>query len=142
MKKVMVFGAFDGLHSGHLHFFRQAKKYGDTLLVSVGTDKNVEKIKGKKPVLSEKERVDLISQLKIVDSVILGAETDYFLHIKKHMPDVICLGYDQWAQEGNVRKGLDDIGLTKTEIYRLESYEPTRAKSTILKKKSAEFSKL
>ena len=45
----MVFGAFDGLHPGHLDFFRQAKEYGDTLVVSVGTDKNVEKIKGKKP---------------------------------------------------------------------------------------------
>ena len=135
----MVFGAFDGLHSGHLHFFRQARKYGDTLLVSVGTDRNVEKIKGKKPVLSESERVDLIKQLRIVDDAILGAEADYFLHIKEHMPDVICLGYDQWAQEESVRKGLDEVGLFKTQIYRLESYEPTRAKSTILKKKSAEF---
>lgn len=137
----MVFGAFDGLHTGHLDFFRQAKKYGDFLIVSVGTDRNVEKIKGEKPLLSEKERVDLISQLRIVDNAILGAETDYFLHIKKHLPDVVCLGYDQWAQEENVRKELDSVGLTKTEIYRLQPYEPVRAKSTILKKKSAEFSK-
>ncbi len=141
MKVVMVFGAFDGLHSGHLHFFRQAKKYGDFLVVSVGTDKNVEKIKGKKPLLSEQERVDLISQLRIVDNAILGFETDYFLHIKEHSPDVVCLGYDQWAEEESVRKGLDSVGLVKTEIYRLEPYEPTRAKSTILKKKSAEFAK-
>ncbi len=137
----MVFGAFDGLHSGHLDFFRQAKKHGDSLVVSVGTDKNVEKIKGRKPLLSEKDRLDLISQLRIVDKAILGAETDYFLHIKDNLPDIICLGYDQWAQEENVRKGLDSVGLLKTEIYRLDPYEPTRAKSTILKKKSAEFNK-
>lgn len=139
MKKVLVFGAFDGLHSGHLDFFRQAKKYGDILVVSVGTDKNVEKIKGKKPLLNESERVDLISQLKIVDEGILGAETDYFLHIKEHKPDVICLGYDQWAQVDNVRNELDNIGLVKTEIYRLRPYEPSRVKSTILKKKSVDF---
>ena len=40
----MVFGAFDCLHPGHLDFFKQAKKYGDYLIVSVGTDKNVKKI--------------------------------------------------------------------------------------------------
>ena len=44
MKSVLVFGAFDGLHPGHLDFFLQAKKFGDHLIVSVGTDKNVEKI--------------------------------------------------------------------------------------------------
>lgn len=139
MKVVMVFGAFDGLHTGHLDFFRQAKKYGDLLVVSVGTDKNVEKIKGKKPLLGEKDRVDLIRELRIVDKTLLGAETDYFLHIKEHLPDVICLGYDQWAQEENVRKGLDGVGLAKTQIYRLQPYKPTRAKSRILKKKSVDF---
>jgi len=28
MKKILVFGTFDGLHSGHLNFLEQAKKYG------------------------------------------------------------------------------------------------------------------
>ena len=46
MKVVMVFGAFDGFHPGHLDFFKQARAYGDILVVSVGTDRNVEKIKG------------------------------------------------------------------------------------------------
>lgn len=140
MKVVMVFGAFDGLHPGHLDFFRQAKKFGDFLIVSLGTDKNVEKTKGKGPLFGEKERLDLIKQLRVVNKAVLGSQTDYFLHIKQYAPDVICLGYDQWAQEEHVRRELDRVGLVKTEIYRLRPYEPTRAKSTILKKKSVEFS--
>jgi FAD synthetase len=139
MRVVMVFGAFDGLHPGHLDFFRQAKKYGDYLIVSLGTDKNVEKTKGKKPLFGESERLDLIKQLRIVNKAILGSQTNYFLHIKRYMPDVICLGYDQWAQEDHVRRELDRVGLFKTEIYRLRPYEVARAKSTILKKKSVEF---
>ena len=138
-KKVMVFGAFDGLHQGHLDFFRQAREFGDFLIVSLGTDKNVEKTKGKKPLFRENERLDLIKQLKTVDKAVLGSQTDYFLHIKQYSPDVICLGYDQWAQEDHVRKELDKVGLAKTEIYRLRPFEVTRAKSTILKKKSVEF---
>src|SRR4030067_1906811 len=99
MKKVMVFGAFDGLHPGHLDFFRQAKRYGDFLIVSVGTDKNVKKIKGKKPLFNQDERLDLVAMCKKVDQAVLGTETNFYKHIRDHEPDVFCLGYDQWATE-------------------------------------------
>ncbi|OGD92399.1 hypothetical protein A2697_00225 [Candidatus Curtissbacteria bacterium RIFCSPHIGHO2_01_FULL_41_44] len=141
MKKVMVFGAFDGLHPGHLDFFRQAKKYGDFLIVSVGTDKNVEKIKGKKPLFSQGERLKLVKNLKIVNRVVLGTEKDDFFkhHIKNYAPDVICLGYDQWASEDKVRTELDRVGLSGTRVVRLGPYRQTRAKSTQLKDKSVDF---
>lgn len=32
-KKALAFGTFDGLHEGHEDFFRQAKKFGDNLIV-------------------------------------------------------------------------------------------------------------
>ena len=41
----MLFGTFDGLHEGHFDLFRQAKKYGDYLVVVVARDVNVKKIK-------------------------------------------------------------------------------------------------
>jgi len=135
----MVFGAFDGLHPGHLDFFKQAKKFGDYLIVSVGTDKNVQKIKGKKPLFNQDERLELVKELKVVDDAALGAKDDFFEHIAKYAPNVICLGYDQWASVGEVRKGLDKIGLRKTTIYRLNAYKPNRAKSSIAKKKSVDF---
>lgn len=139
MKKIMVFGAFDGLHPGHLYFFKQAKKFGDYLIVSVGTDKNVQKIKGKKPLFNEGERVELVRQLRIVDKAIIGAKNDFFGHIKEYSPDVICLGYDQWASESEVKKGLDEVGLGKVEVKRLSPYQEKRAKSTIIKLKSVDF---
>lgn len=139
MKIVMVFGAFDGLHPGHLNFFKQAKKYGDKLLVSVGTDKNVAKIKGKKPLFNQDERFNLVKNCQLVDDAVLGAEEDFYNHIKDHEPDVVCLGYDQWASEDEVRRELDTVGLTKTEIKRLSPYEVERAKSTIAKSKSVDF---
>lgn len=139
MKVVMVFGAFDGLHPGHLDFFRQAKEHGDSLVVSVGRDRNVEKIKHKKTLFSEAERLDIVGELKIVDNAVLGAEEDFFEHIKQHAPDVICLGYDQWASDVMVRKELDRVGLTKTDVVRLKPFDPLRAKSTVMKEKSGEF---
>lgn len=139
MTKVMVFGAFDGLHPGHLDFFRQAKKLGDFLIVSVARDANVEKIKGKKPLFGEEERLELVSNLKIVDRAILGAQHDFYIHIKMEKPDIICLGYDQWATEKEVVEGVRDIGLLNTEVVRLDPYKPGRAKSTIVKEQSVDY---
>src|SRR3990172_2665546 len=130
MKKVLVFGAFDGLHPGHLDFFRQAKKFGDYLIVSVGTDKNVEKIKGKKPLFSQKERLSLVRSCRIVDKAVLGAEQDFYSHISQIGPDVVGLGYDQWASEEEVKKELLKVELLRTQVVRLKPYKADRAKST------------
>lgn len=135
----MVFGAFDGLHPGHLDFFRQAKKHGDFLIVSVGTDKNVAKIKGKRSLFNQDERLDLISACKIVDLAVLGKEAHFYQYIKEFSPEVVCLGYDQWATEKEVRIGLNEIGLINTKVIRLKSYKTKRAKSTIVKNKSVDY---
>lgn len=139
MRKVMAFGAFDGLHPGHLNFFNQAKRYGDFLIVSVGTDKNVEKIKGKKPLFNQSDRIGLVNQCRIVDKVVAGVEEDFYKEIKKYNPDLICLGYDQWAQEDEVLRELLKVGLSKTRVIRLKPYKADRAKSTYLKNHSVDF---
>lgn len=139
MKKIMVFGAFDGLHPGHLNFLEQAKGHGDYLIVSVGTDKNAEVIKGKAPLFSQEERLRLVSALSIVDKAVLGVETGFYKAIKSYSPDVICLGYDQWASEEDVSQELKGVGLTKTKVVRLKPFEKDRAKSTIVKRESVDF---
>lgn len=139
MKKVMVFGAFDGLHPGHIDFFKQAKKFGDYLIVSVGTDKNVAKIKGRSAHLNQFERLELVSQLKVVNKAVLGPEKNFYNEIAKIAPNVICLGYDQWATEKEVKRELLKVGLTKTKVVRLKPHKIKKAKSTILKSKSVDF---
>ena len=139
MKKVMVFGAFDGLHPGHLDFFRQAKRHGDFLIVSVGTDRNVAKIKGKRPLFGEDERLALVKSLRVVDRAVLGAQKDFYKEIKKYKPDVICLGYDQWARQQEVEKELSNVGLGETEVVRLAPYKAEKSKSTQLKRRSVDF---
>jgi len=136
-KKVMVFGAFDGLHPGHLDFFRQAKKYGDFLIVSVGLDENVKKIKGKKPLFDENSRLSLVENCRLVDKAVLGDKNQkkFFDHIKRENPDVICLGYDQWATSEYVLKELQKYGLSKTRVVRLFPWRPNLAKSTNIKKR-------
>ena len=49
MKKVLIAGTFDIIHPGHINLIKQAKEFGDFLVVVIARDKNVIKAKGKQP---------------------------------------------------------------------------------------------
>lgn len=68
----MVFGTFDGLHPGHYNFFKQAKKYGDYLIVVVARNIVIKKIKKHFPNKNEEERLTEVQKYKLVDKTLLG----------------------------------------------------------------------
>lgn len=132
----MVFGTFDMIHEGHLHMFRQAralaKKSEPYLIVSVAREKNVTRIKSKKPRKSEAQRLKAVANCQEVDKAILGAVHNYMLHILKEKPDIIALGYDQVAYVENLKADLKAAGL-QTKIVRLKSHKPHLYKTSIIK---------
>lgn len=128
MKKVILFGTFDILHVGHINLFEQAKKYGDQLIVVVARDKNVVKSKKKKAMFTEKERIKVLYNIKLIDRVVLGSESNYYQVIKKNQPDVIALGYDQEDYVSGLEEFLEKNKIN-TKIVRLKSYKPQRFKS-------------
>ena len=131
---VMVFGTFDVVHKGHGHFFKQARRLGKKLVVSIARDINVKKIKGARPWNSEKKRLAAIKKLGIADRVILGDIGNYMHHIAKVAPDLIALGYDQRAYTKTLRRDLRAAGL-KTRVVRLKPHRPHVYKSSKLKAK-------
>ena len=134
MIKVMVFGTFDGLHEGHLDFFRQAKEYGDYLVAVVARDVNVKKIKKRAPVKNEIERLEILKKCDLVDYSILGYEDNPYRIIQEVKPNIICLGYDQKSFNINLEGKLKELGLN-IKIYTLEPYKPEKFKSSIINKK-------
>ena len=75
MKKVLVTGGFDPLHSGHIEYFKEAKKLGHKLIVGVNSDEWLTRKKGR-PFLPLEERVAIINELKVVDQVITFNDND------------------------------------------------------------------
>jgi cytidyltransferase-like protein len=49
IKKVLVFGTFDGIHDSHRYFLREAKKHGDKLAAVISQDATVQNLKGRLP---------------------------------------------------------------------------------------------
>ena len=134
-KRIMVFGTFDGLHKGHLNFFKQAKNFLENsfLIVSIARDKNVFKIKGKSSLLNEKKRMNLVKKCKLVDKVVLSGLKNHIPHIVKENPDIIALGYDQKFYVKNLKKDLKNMGIL-VKIIRLKPYKENIYKNHLLNK--------
>ncbi len=132
MKSVMVFGTFDLLHEGHLYLFKEAKKYGDALIVVVARDTSVRKIKGFSPHQNELQRLEKVKACSGVDKALLGYEDDFYKVIEEHKPAVLCFGYDQDKQNIEVEVKKRKI---KAEIITLTAFEPEKFKSSLMRKR-------
>ena len=94
-KVIFTNGCFDLLHVGHLRTFNEAKKLGDLLIVGINSDHSVKTLKGKtRPLISERDRAELISALKPVDYVIIFDEVDVSNLLETVQPEVYVKGGD------------------------------------------------
>lgn len=129
MKKVMVFGTFNVIHPGHLNLFRQAKEYGDKLIVVLAKNETVQEIKRYSPIDEIRRRQQLL-ELKMVDEVVYGELDDKLKVVKSIQPDVICLGYDQvhFVQEleAYLSENNLDIPIIRLKPYRAEMYKSSK----------------
>tara|TARA_B100000900_G_C20492258_1_gene680093 strand:- start:92 stop:868 length:777 start_codon:yes stop_codon:yes gene_type:complete len=103
MKISVVSGGFDPIHSGHIDYLKSAKKIGDYLIVALNSDDWLIK-KKKKVFMSLQERMDILSNIRFVDEVVLfddddkGSCIDALEKIKKKYPDdeiIFCNGGDR-----------------------------------------------
>lgn len=71
-KIVLTQGSFDMLHIGHARYCKEAKKYGDVLIVGVDSDEKIKTRKGPdRPIVPEDERLEMLTYLSSVDLVVL-----------------------------------------------------------------------
>jgi cytidyltransferase-like protein len=95
-KKVFVTGCFDMLHSGHIAFLLEAATYGD-LYVSIGSDANVEHLKGRFPVNSQEERKYMLDALSSVKECRINSGwgiIDFEKELRDIMPDFFVVNED------------------------------------------------
>ena len=72
---VLITGGFDPLHSGHIAYFKEAKKLGDILVVGVNSDAWLTRKKGT-PFMPFKERAEIVRNIIGVDFVIDFNDSD------------------------------------------------------------------
>jgi D-beta-D-heptose 7-phosphate kinase/D-beta-D-heptose 1-phosphate adenosyltransferase len=94
-------GCFDLLHVGHARSLQAAREHGDVLVVGVNSDAFVRRAKGpRRPILSERDRAELVASLRCVDVVVIFDEDTPEACIRLLRPDVHCKGADYAPPHG------------------------------------------
>ncbi|MDO8584596.1 MAG: adenylyltransferase/cytidyltransferase family protein [bacterium] len=134
MKKVMVFGVFDGIHEGHKALLKEARAFGEYLIAVVAQDHIVEHLKGHLPKVDVGERLAHLEAEDSVDEVVIGdRELSSWEVVKKYQPDVIALGYDQALLREDLEKNIEQLGYVP-EIVEIAGFEPNINHSSLLHK--------
>ena len=132
IRVVFIGGGFEVIHYGHAYTIDKAKSLGDVLVVSVARDSTIRRRKKREPLVNERDRVKLLSSLRMVDAAILGVQGDIYVTLKKVGPDIVALGYDQYHMEKEVINEARNRGL-KVKVVRLDSPYPKLKTSNLLK---------
>ena len=112
MKKVCISGYFDPLHVGHLEYINKAKELGDYLVVIVNNNSQCNLKKGKF-FMDEKDRVEIVKNLKSVDEVFLSIDKDKTVSksLEKLKPSVFANGGDRKNYEIPESKICNQYGI-------------------------------
>ncbi|CCH79550.1 Glycerol-3-phosphate cytidylyltransferase [Nostocoides japonicum T1-X7] len=119
-RTVLTFGTYDVFHVGHLRLIERAAALGDRLVVGVSADAlNIAK-KGRPPVFSEEERMEIVAALKPVDEVFLEESLELKRsYLLRYGADVLAMG-DDWKGR------FDDL----SDIVEVVYFERTPSVST------------
>jgi len=111
--KTLVFtnGCFDILHVGHVRYLRQARSFGDALVVGINSDRSVRECKGqRRPIVPESERAEVLAALECVDHVFIFDEPTPARVIAAIVPDVLVKGADWDIDEIVGRETVERAG--------------------------------
>ena len=114
-KIVHCHGVFDLLHVGHIKHFKEAKKLGDILIVTITADSFVYKGPGR-PAFNEENRIESISSLDCVDFVSLNKSSTAIPAIKDLRPNFYCKGPDYKIHKNDITNEI------KNEINEVKKY--------------------
>jgi rfaE bifunctional protein nucleotidyltransferase chain/domain len=92
---VLVNGAFDVLHVGHVRYLAAARSLGDRLVAAVNSDRSVRACKGEhRPIIPEAERVEILSHLWMVDRICLFDSETVAPVLERLRPEIHAKGTD------------------------------------------------
>lgn len=126
-------GVYDMFHIGHLNIINKAKEQCDYLIVGVNSDVLVQSYKHKETVIKERERSEIVRNLKAVDKCIIVNTLDKLELLKEIKFDAIFIGDDwygnpRWMQtkEELAKLGVDVVFLPHTDGVSSTMLRPKR----------------
>jgi D-beta-D-heptose 7-phosphate kinase/D-beta-D-heptose 1-phosphate adenosyltransferase len=129
-KVVLVRGAFDVLHYGHLGFLNAAKQQGDFLVVALESDAFIKNHKFYTPVHTQQQRAEILAHVKAVDEIILlppmRGDKDYIRLVGLIQPQVIAVTQGS-PRIQEMEKQAATVGAVVTPVVMRDHEFSTRA---------------
>ena len=123
---VMTSGVFDLVHRGHLETLRQARGFGDRLIVATNTDESVRRKKGPlRPVNPLADRMFMLANLRSVDAVIaFDEEGEHPVALVQAVhPDIFVKSGGEWSEKNFFFKQLlESLGGRAEIVGHAEGY--------------------
>jgi glycerol-3-phosphate cytidylyltransferase len=95
-KTVITFGTFDVFHVGHVRVLNRSAALGDRLVVGVSSDKLNFAKKGRSPVFSQDERLEIVANVRAVDEVFIEESLEQKReYVLEYQANILVMG-DDW----------------------------------------------
>ena len=129
-KKGIIAGNFDVIHPGYIAMFKECKSYCEEFIIFLHTDPSIERPKKLKPVLSVKDRDEMLMSIKYIDNVFTYTyESDLINLLKLIQPDIRFLGDDY---KGKTYTGFE-LDIPIHYLDRSHGWSTTKFKEEIAK---------
>jgi len=92
---VLVQGAFEIIHGGHVKLLKFAKNQGDYLIVALNSDDLLVKYKGRQPVMPWEHKKEVLEGIRYVDKVVEAPDFSPLVLLARHEVDVFVVA-DEW----------------------------------------------
>ena len=112
-------GTYDMFHIGHLNLLRNAKDLCEKLIVGINSDALVMQYKNKVPVINERERAEIVKELRCVDEVIICDTLDKMIAWERLHFNAIFIG-DDWKGNPRWTQTEKDLSLVGTDVVYLK----------------------
>ena len=104
-KTSLVHGVFDILHIGHKRYFEEAKALADILIVSITTDKFVNKGPSR-PIFNNNLRAEMLASLECIDYVVMSENETAVNIINQIKPNFYIKGNDYKNLKKDLSKNI------------------------------------
>lgn len=144
MATIYTGGTFDLFHAGHVRLLKRLKQLAGPegkVIVAINPDEFIEKFKGRKPIMSEQERYDVVSACRYVDEVRINnsGEDSKPTILLEPRPDVIAIGSDWAAKDYNKQMGFTEEWLDEHGIVLIYVTYTAGISTTDLKRRVSEL---
>ncbi len=135
MKKIITFGTFDVFHVGHVKILQRAAELGDHLTVGVSSDQLNKNKKGRFPIYSQEDRLQIILAMSCVDEVFIEESLELKgEYIRQYQAHTLVMG-DDWRGKFDEFDSLCEViymprtpSISTTEIIEVVKTTPLPSK--------------